>query len=212
MSGQSSILDHFSINLFSCSREQAMYSYIKVITMLSLPVSNVENSNFREFSKHNEVLPIKLLKETIFSLHEIVEIEIRKEMVDTRGALTRDGRTRNGTYYFGVIAPYMKSIQRISGGELITEQTLALPLLSALPLAHRDEDGNVIDSKAIARNIEIHISHLEDVLTYNHLNVHLWTSCIIGESFNLNLRIARSMELPHVGCSTQKWNLEVLKL
>ena len=81
-----------------------MYSYIKVITMLSLPVSQVEKASFREFSKHIEVLSIKSLKETIFSLLEIVEINIRIEMFDTRAALMHDGWTRNGPYYFVVIA------------------------------------------------------------------------------------------------------------
>ena len=63
MSGQSSIKDHFCINLSSSPREQAMYSYIKAITMLSLPVSYMENASFREFSKHTEVLSVKSLKE-----------------------------------------------------------------------------------------------------------------------------------------------------
>ena len=57
-----------------------------------------------------------------------------------------------------------------------------------------------------------HIRHLEDELTYYHLNVYEWTSCLIGDSYNLNLCIARSMELPQMGCSNHKLNLEVLKM
>ena len=59
----------------------------------------------------------------------------------------------------------MKSMKQISGGELITEQTLALPLLSVSHFANLDKDGNSTDSKAITRNTETHIRHLEDVLT-----------------------------------------------
>ncbi len=133
-------------------------------------------------------------------------------MISTCRALILDGWTKNGTYYFGVIESYMESLKRVSNGELNAKLKLALPLLSVSSLAPRDEDENVIESKAMTPNTETHIRHIEDVLTPYHLNVYECTTCLIANSCNLNLRIARSLELPHVGCSSHKLNLEVMKM
>ena len=64
----------------------------------------------------------------------------------------------------------------------------------------------------MTRNTETHIGHIEDVLTYYHLNVYEWTACLIEDKCNLNLCVARSMDLPYVGCSSHKLNLEVMKM
>ena len=138
--GQISMLNHFWTNPFATPRGQAMYLYIKVVKILAFPVSFVLNVHFREISKPNEPLSIKSLNKTVFALHEIVETQIRKEMQGTHGALIHDGWTKNGTFYFGVIASYMKSLTRLSYRKVKTELELALPLLSVSPLAHRDEN------------------------------------------------------------------------
>ena len=139
-------------------------------------------------------------------------MNIRKETIGTGGALIHDGWTRNGTYCFVVVASTMESIHGISGGELITEQNLILQLLSVSTFSHLHEDGNTTNSKAITRNTETHIRHLKDVPTYYHLTVYEWKSCLIGDSCNLNLCIARSTKLSHVGCSNHKLTSEVLRM
>ena len=96
-SGSNSVTDFFPTALITNPTEQAMYSYVNLVTALSLPVSYVVNRDLREFSKFADHISINSFKHTLFKLEELVEAKIRTDMKANKGAIMYDGWSVNGT-------------------------------------------------------------------------------------------------------------------
>lgn len=82
--------------------------------MKSEPVSYIEDSLTRKFSRFDEPLCIKTIKAVIFKATEFVEKRIAELMVNTKGAIIHFGWTRNGMHYIGVFASFMRRVKILS--------------------------------------------------------------------------------------------------
>lgn len=85
------------------SRERAMFDYIRMHTLLSLPLSMVESDALHRFSKYDYKFSEKNVKEVMLLLVELVEIKIGEEMRETKGAIVHDAWTNAGIHYIGVL-------------------------------------------------------------------------------------------------------------
>lgn len=80
----------------------------------------------------------KELRETIFKMVEIVESGICNYMKDIRGALMYDVWTNNDSRYLAVYEMMRKKVKRNEGGQDVTREELAMPLLSISTISERD--------------------------------------------------------------------------
>ena len=84
-----------------------MHAYLKLILLMSFPISHISSPIIRQFSEFEESFGVHYLKEIIFKLTELVETEIEDEMTKTKGVIIHDGWTNNGTHYLGPFASYI---------------------------------------------------------------------------------------------------------
>ena len=62
------------------TREISLNDYLRLIVLKNLPVSIVEDPEFRSFHKHNKAISKKALKEVVFKLVDIVDKRLGSEM------------------------------------------------------------------------------------------------------------------------------------
>ena len=193
-------------------REKAMYSYLKLI-VLKLPLSIIEDSTLRDFSKYSERFSVKTLKETIFKLVQLVEETITNEMKTTKGSLMLDGWSECSIHYIGVFAVYMKCSKEIENGIILAEKRLCIALQAASPMSMIVQKGNFEETNSDKLSTDFgantHIRFFEDVFHLYNLDVRKCVVCLLEDNCNVNRRIARKMEKPLVGCCFHKINLEV---
>ena len=195
---------------FSASkREQAMFMYIRLIVLKSLPLSFVEDDLVSSFSKSEYTFSQKLIKSVIFHLTEHVEKRISALMQETTGAIVHDGWSNAGMHYFGVFASFMRKIKVVRNGESTEVEELCLPLLSVSPMAKVQQDGTLNAEEAETFDAEIHLRHLEETFKYYEQDVRRWAVCSIADNCPVNKRIASLLNIPHVGCMSHKVNSEV---
>ncbi len=123
-----------------------------------------------------------------------------------------DGWTHDNTHYIGVFAVYMKKIRVFRNNEESFVEQLAIPLLSASPIGQYVEEYDT-ESLPFQETTEFNstadVRQLESVFNYFHLNVYEWAVCQIADNCSTNRRIAKLMELPHVGCLSHKLHLDI---
>eukprot|EP00171_Calliarthron_tuberculosum_P005814 IDg5814t1 len=191
------------------AREKAMYSWLRLLILKNLPLSAVDDKEFRDFCKHDSVFCLKTIKATKLKLVEIVEEKIRDEMKKTKGAIMYDGWTDNGVHYVGIYVVYNRSFEVYGDGVLETETELAITLLSVSPMAAACDTETSSTIEAAKFCAVTHVRHFEDVFIFFHVNVHEWVICQIADNCSANKCIADLMDIPHVSCNSHKLHLEV---
>lgn len=66
---------------------------------------------------------------------EIVELKIKSEIQQQKGAIIYDGSMNTSTLYMGVFAVYMRDVSYVRNSAIFNGQELSSPLLSASPMA-----------------------------------------------------------------------------
>ncbi len=99
------ISSHFDATALSAV-DKALYSYIRLINIRSMPISIVECPEFRSFSRQNVHIKRATIIEVIFFLVELVEERISVELSRTKRAVMYDGWSETGTHSVGLYACY----------------------------------------------------------------------------------------------------------
>eukprot|EP00171_Calliarthron_tuberculosum_P002931 IDg2931t1 len=193
-------------------KEQAMHCMLRFIVLKSMPISYVEDPIVRSFSKLEQNFSIKFTKSVIFKLTELVEQRIARILASTMGAIVHDGWTSNGTHYFAVFASFMRRVQVVRDGSLITVDEHCMPLLGVSPLAKKEstEDSSVGEAESF--DADTHIRYLDEIFKFYSQDVYKWTTCSIADNCAVNKRLAFLLNVPHVGCMSHKLNSEVKEM
>ena len=121
-----SIRSHFTTRTTS-DYEKAIYGYLRLVVMKSLPLSIIEDAEFRSFAKYNSKISYRTLSNVLLRLVSLVKKKISYEMKSTRGAIIFDGWTGNDTDFVSVFASYcVESSTRVN----FTTTTVQVPTIS----------------------------------------------------------------------------------
>ena len=147
------------------NRNKCMYSYLRMVVLKSLPLSIIEDKEFRTFSKYDISFSRKAVKSVIFKLYEIVEHKIKKEIASTKGAIMYDAWTKNQTHFIGVFATYMREKQITISNRREKILELAITLLSVSPIASGNSDEDIHSSESPSFTADDHVRHFNDIFT-----------------------------------------------
>lgn len=190
----------------------AMHAYIRLIVMKSVPLSCVEDPDFRHFCKYDETICRRTVTNVLFELVKLVEDRIKLEMRGTMGALMFDGWTRSSMHYVGVYASYTKTCTVRENAKDMVKTTNRLTLLGLSPLSQELTENGEVDhstNEATSFNAEAHLKYFTDVLEIFGQSFSEWCSCVIADNCSTNHRIANLAGIPLIGCNSHKLNLEV---
>lgn len=81
-------------------------------------------------------------------------------------------------------------------------------LLSVRPMVKASDRTTAVVSDATELDAEIHMRQMEDRFSYYDVSVHNWSLCCIADNESVSFRIAKILEIPHVGCCSHKLSLE----
>eukprot|EP00171_Calliarthron_tuberculosum_P005080 IDg5080t1 len=193
----------------STQKEKAMFAYLRLIVLKSLPIGYVTDPIIRSFSKFEVVFSKQKVKSVVFKLTELVEIRIARIMENAQGGIVHDGWTHNGTHFFGVFASFVRHVPVVRNGNETYVKELCLPLLTVSPLPKAASEEGTSDDEAESFDAEAHVRHLITTFKYFKLDVYKWVLCSIADNCPVNKVLARKLGVPHVGCMSHKLNLEV---
>ena len=134
-------------------KDNELYDFIKLIVKKNLPLSSVEDNDFRTSFKHKSKFSKKLVRNILFNLVPMVEHAIEKEMKEVGyGAIMHDGWSKFGTHYVAIFGQYNKEIiQRIGKDsnttKVPTTALLAVRPMMNVPVEDKDNDNEKIDSE-----------------------------------------------------------------
>lgn len=171
------------------NREKEIFSWIKFIVMKNLPVSIVECPFTRDIAKLKPV-SAPMLQRHILSLVSVVKEAIKNEL-PLKFTLVVDGWTEGSQHYISVMAAYLKVVD----GKEVPTQTM----LSMQPLLAEGIHG------VSARD---QLDHVQNVLeSYGKAFGNV--ICLVGDTSSVNQSMARSLNVPLIGCANHKFNLAV---
>lgn len=215
-----------TIAYFACDsaspREKAIIDWVELIVMNRLPITAVEDKNFRSFSKHKHLIGVKVLKEVLFTLVELVEAKIAEELAQAGcGALMHDAWTKANVHYMAFFACYMKQIPVKNNGVASHEQVPMCTLVSVAPMASisEDDDNSTNDddetAKFDAKTMRNHITNI--MRDYYSVDLTIpagnksaaWLKCAVADNASVNLKLAELLQVPHVACSNHALALDM---
>ena len=85
---------------------------------------------------------------------------------------------------------------------------LQYALLAISPMCSATNEDYEAPVDATSFNAKVHLKFIKTVFFYK-LSVKDLCLCLIGDNAITNLRVAKPSALPHVGCSSDKLNLEL---
>lgn len=209
LKGQGDLADYFRTAAGLTQENEAMHDYIRLIVMKNLPITTVEDEFYRSFSKWPFEFGVKRVRRVMFALTEIVENKIGDEMVKARfGAIMHDGWTKGGVHYIGIFSCYLV---RDDIGRLTPQITL----LAVSPMGKVRDENEVTDpeltkeQETVKFDADAHRNFFGETMKWYKVNAKKWIRASIADNTTTNLKIARDMGIPHVGCNSHKLNLDV---
>ena len=216
---ESSISSYFQASLATDIMKD-LFSWIRFIVTTNSPVAICENEEYREFSKCNHNFGHERVNDVILELTKIVEQKIAKEIKSTQcGAIMHDGWTLSGNHYIGLYATYMTKVRRIEDGKEVTKVVPNTTLVSCSPMyaglseddySNEDDDSQEMYEVTSNFTAETHAKHFETVFKdYYGIQVRDWAKASIADNCKVNLKVAKLLGIPHVGCCNHKLNLDM---
>ena len=170
-------------------QEKQMYQWINFVVMKNLPVSFVDCPHTREISRLKPVSG-KTLRGHILALRDILRETLRNELPQ-KFVIVFDGWSEGTQHYVGVAAAYIKTID---GKEVPMQTMLSMqPLLSHGIQGMRAKDH----LEHLSRILELYGKTCADIL------------CLVGDNCSVNQSMARTLNVPLIGCASHKFNLAV---
>lgn len=207
-----SILSHFSIRALT-EMDKAVFGYLRLIVMRSLPVTIVEDEEYRRFTKHGQKISYRMIVSVILRLVELVEKRVSIELQGTQGAVMFDGWVGNSTHYVNVIASYCIDAPKKTNSGTVLESMTRSTLLGISSLGQIETGNEGPDESSGAESTkfsaEVHIEYFREAFKFHNLDFDKWCVCLLGDNASVNLRMSRLINKPFVGCSNHKLNLDV---
>jgi hypothetical protein len=172
--------------------EKEMAEWISYLVEKNQPISVVDCPAMRKLARLQPVSS-RSVRKHVLSLMTVVKEYIKQRLPSTF-ALVFDGWTEGTDHYIGIWASYNVT-DRTHDGKEHPIQTL----LSIRPLLADGIEGMT------ARDHLSHIDRILDGYGKNKTNV----ICLVGDNCTVNQSIARTMEVPLIGCASHKFNLAV---
>ena len=170
-------------------REKEMHQWIQFLVMRNLPVSFVDCPYTRNIVKLKPV-SARSVQTHILSLHSVVREAICK-LLPLKFVIMFDGWSDGTQHYIAAAA----SFTRIVNGKEEAQQTM----LSMAPLL----SGGIHGMRA-----KDHLDHLSKVLRiYGRDCCDIL--CLVGDNCSVNQSMARTLNIPLLGCASHKFNLAV---
>ena len=171
--------------------EKEMFQWIELIVMKNLPVGFIDCPYVRNMSKLRPV-SVKTLRQHVIALSNVMKEKIKAEL-PSKFVVVFDGWTE-GTEHFIAISASYTVIDSTTGKEVPVQVMLSMqPLLS---------DG--IEGMTAAD----HLQHISSVLgMYGKRCSDIL--CLAGDNCSVNQCMARTLQVPLLGCGSHKLNLAV---
>ena len=147
----------------------------------------------------------------ILQVVELVEVAIGKEMSNTKGAIIHGAWTNSGIHYIGRFASYMRRKKVREGNSHIEVSEHVMPLLSISPMMNIDEDDRNFEGAAEFR-AEIQCANIQEVLSFYKVDLGRYLFRIIQDNDSFNVRLATLLNIPFIGCLSQKLASQVKKM
>lgn len=174
--------------------EKEMAEWISYLVERNQPISLVDCPATRRLARLKPVSS-KSVRKHILSLMSVVK-EYIKQRLPAKFVLIFDGWTEGTDHYIGIWASYNTADGSDDGKEHPVQT-----LLSIRPLLADGIEGMTAQD---------HLSHISRVLDgYGKEKANV--ICLVGDNCNVNQSIARTMEVPLIGCGSHKFNLAVRK-
>lgn len=150
-----------------------------------------------------------MLRETILQMVPLVEAKIGKEMNQAMaGAIMHDGWTCNRMHFIGLVAVYTTKQKAIINGTVQELDQVKSVLLSVAPMQKIEDE--VPDDDEIAQfTSQAHFDHIKTIFGYFGVSPEDWIICQIADNASVNRKLAKLLKVPHVGCLSHKFNLDV---
>jgi hypothetical protein len=196
------------------TKAQAYCTWIYWIIMKNMPLALVEDTHHRNFSHVKTKISYKSVVKVIGKSVELVEQKI-KAAIDLskayhgHGAILYDGWDGGSKHYVGLFLLFTCQVMEKQLSEQILVGEPHIVLLACSPINHtEDDDGKATD--AVTFNAEQNIEFFQELLLFYGLTFSdRFITNQIADNTSVNKKIARILELPHVGCTNHKFNLEV---
>jgi hypothetical protein len=196
--------------------EHAVHVYLAMIAFNNLPVSIVGDTLYQNFSKYDFTISVKTIKGTIFKAVELVEQLIGKEMAAAgQGLILHDGWSCGSVHYIGFYACYIRTaIHSAKDGTNTKVEIVELVLLSCSPMANttETEEESNDDEEAVNFTADTHCNHFKSMFLYYEIDIGDWALCQTADNCAVNSKIARLLNIPHIGCKNHLLNLEVNRM
>lgn len=72
-----------------------------------------------------------------------------------------------------------------------------------------EDDINLALEEAAAFCAEAHVEHIRSMFQFYEISVLSWAVCQVADNCNVNNKVAKHLQLPHVACKSYLLNLEV---
>ena len=124
-----------------------------------------------------------------------------------------DTWSKFGVHYIGIFACYIKRVNQLVNGVRNRLDKPVISLLSIDPMLDtKDENVDNDNERKIASkfNAKIHAKHFRSVLSeFYDIDLEKWAVCAIVDNCATNRKVARLLNLAHVGCVNHLFNLDV---
>lgn len=210
-SGDANIKDVMRYTMVCTPRERAIHDYVQMIVEENWPLTCVRKTSYQDMVKHGINISYETISMVIFVLGEVVEEKMMKKMKGKKGILLHDGWTQDGTHFTAIYAAFVVD-------EGTVEQHVEINLLASSPMPHYeegnnddDEDTNHIEPlNAASFNAKTMKNYFDETLRhYGFGEATDFSVALLGDSTEVNRRLAKDMGIPHLPCHNHEFNLDI---
>ena len=194
------------VNVQSLNQRQlCMYAWIRLIVLKSLPLSTIEDEEYRSALGKEYNFAIKTLKRVLFHLVVIVEENISKVLPE-KGALLSDGWTQNTYHFVAVFASFIEEHKQMSGGveSIVEEPAIALLGVSTMDdIGFKDDDSDSEEDEPVEATTftaEVHFDYMKSTLEYYDKSFDDFVVCLTADNASVNKRVGIISGKPLIGC------------
>ena len=167
-----------------------------MIIRKNLPVSVVEDDDYRVAFKHTKRYSRSLIRNILFNMVTLVEEALKIELKEANyGAIMHDGWSKFGTHYVALFCQYNRRTYQQIGKIRTPTITPASVLLAVRPMlnvtAHDNEDEKMGEEttqsqEATSFTAEVHSKFFKDVLRSYNINLDSWAVCQVSCLFEVH--------------------------
>ena len=188
--------------LIPSQKDVEIYDFVKMIVKKNLPLSVVEDPDYRQVFKHTFKYSRALIRDILFHLVPMVKKAISREMKEAGyGGVMHDGWSKFGTHYVALFAQFNRIIQQNLGkicktSRIPTNVLLAMGPMLNVPVPDDTEDDketgtDMNSAEATKFTAEVHEKYFKDVFTEYNIEFEEWAKAQVRHflycNFLLNL-------------------------